>query len=65
MYRARAMKRSVKKGFSAVRLKKVPMGSEVSPVEGERELVKCDRRERSCVPSRGSQPLRIGILIAV
>jgi hypothetical protein len=34
-------------------------------VEGERELVKCDRRERSCVPSRGSQPLRIGILIAV
>jgi hypothetical protein len=34
VYRARAMKRSVKKGFRAVRLRKVPMGSEVRPVEG-------------------------------
>jgi hypothetical protein len=34
VYRARAMKRIVKKGFSAVRLRKVPMGSEVRPIEG-------------------------------
>ena len=34
VYRARAMKRSVKRGFKAVRLRKVPMGSEVRPVEG-------------------------------
>jgi hypothetical protein len=34
VYRARAMKRSVKKGFRAVRLRKAPIGSEVRPVEG-------------------------------
>ena len=32
VYRASAMKRIVKKGFSAVRLRKVPIGSEVRPV---------------------------------
>jgi hypothetical protein len=32
VYRASAMKRSVKKGFRAVRLMKVPRGSEVRPV---------------------------------
>jgi hypothetical protein len=34
VYRARAMKRSVKKGFRAVRLMNVPMGSEVRPGDG-------------------------------